>query len=63
MPHPDPATRNAALAPAPALFDATQVEQRTVDGVLERVALEDLELAPTPAASSRRTASARSLPC
>ena len=48
MPHPDPATRNAALAPAPALFDVTEVAQRTVDGVLERVALEDLELAPNP---------------
>ena len=48
MPHPDPATRNPALAPAPALFDVTQVAQRTVDGVLERVAIEHLELAPNP---------------
>ena len=48
MPHPDPATRNAALAPSPALFDVTQVAQRTIDGRLERVAIEDLELAPNP---------------
>jgi hypothetical protein len=48
MPHPDPATRNPALLPSPALFDVTQVAQRTVDGVLERVAIAHLELAPNP---------------
>ena len=48
MPNPDPATRYAALPPAPALFDVTDVAQPTVDGVLERVAIEHLELAPNP---------------
>ena len=48
MPNPDPATGNPALLPAPALFDVTDVAQPTVDGVLERVAIEDLELAPNP---------------
>ena len=36
------------MLPSPALFDVTDVAQRTVDGVLERVAIEDLELAPNP---------------
>ena len=48
MPNPNPATPNPALLPSPALFNVTDVAQRTVDGLLERVALEDLELAPNP---------------
>ena len=48
MLNPNPATPNAGLLPTPALFDVTGVAQSTVDGRLERVALEHLQLAPNP---------------
>src|SRR3954453_4650974 len=48
MPNPDPASGNAALLPDPALFDVTNIAQQTVEGRLERVALEHLTLAPNP---------------
>jgi hypothetical protein len=49
MPNPDPATTpNPALLPSPALFDITDITQHTVEGTLERVALEHLTLAPNP---------------
>ena len=43
MPNPNP-----ALLPSPALFDVTTVAKAPVEGTIERVALEDLELAPNP---------------
>jgi len=43
MPNP-----NSALLPSPALFDVTTVAKAPVEGTIERVALEDLELAPNP---------------
>ena len=43
MPNPNP-----ALLPYPALFDVTTVAKAPVEGTIERVALEDLELAPNP---------------
>ena len=43
MPNP-----NAALLPSPALFDVTTIAKAPVEGTIERVALEDLELAPNP---------------
>jgi len=43
MPNPNP-----ALLPSPALFDVTTVAAAPVEGTIERVALEDLELAPNP---------------
>jgi len=43
MPNPNP-----ALLPSPALFDVTTVAQAPVEGTIERVAVEDLELAPNP---------------
>jgi len=43
MPNPNP-----ALLPSPALFDVTTVATAPVEGTIERVALEDLELAPNP---------------
>jgi hypothetical protein len=43
MPNPNP-----ALLPSPALFDVTTVAQAPVEGTIERVGLEDLELAPNP---------------
>ena len=52
MTNPTPTTTTAAagqaLAAAPALFDVTTVTKTTQDGVLERVAIEDLQLAPNP---------------
>jgi len=45
MPSPNP---NPALLPSPALFDVTTVAQAAVEGTIERVALEHLELAPNP---------------
>jgi hypothetical protein len=42
---PDP---NPALLPSPALFDVTTIPQAAVEGTIERVALEHLELAPNP---------------
>ena len=48
MPNPVPATPHPALLPAPALFDVTQAAQPTVHGMLERIALEHLQLAPNP---------------
>ena len=43
MPNPNP-----ALLPYPALFDVTTVAKAPVEGTIERVALEHLELAPNP---------------
>ena len=43
MPNPNP-----ALLPSPALFDVTTVATAPVEGTIERIALEDLELAPNP---------------
>ena len=43
MPNPNP-----ALLPSPALFDVTTVAQAPVEGKIERIALENLELAPNP---------------
>ena len=43
MPNPNP-----ALLPSPALFDVTTVAKAPVEGTIERVALDDLELAPNP---------------
>ena len=43
MPNPNP-----ALLPSPALFDVTTIAKAQVEGTLERVALEELELAPNP---------------
>ena len=39
---------NPALLPSPALFDVTTVAQAAVEGTIERVALEHLQLAPNP---------------
>jgi hypothetical protein len=39
---------NPALLPSPALFDVTTVAKAPVEGTIERVVLEDLELAPNP---------------
>jgi hypothetical protein len=39
---------NPALLPSPALFDVTTVAQAPVEGTIQRVPLEDLELAPNP---------------
>ncbi len=39
---------NPALLPSPALFDVTTVAKAPVEGTIERVALEELELAPNP---------------
>jgi hypothetical protein len=43
MPNPIP-----ALLPSPALFDVTTVPQAAVEGTIERVALDHLELTPNP---------------
>ena len=43
MPNPNP-----ALLPSPALFDVTTSPRAPVEGTIERVALEHLELAPNP---------------
>jgi hypothetical protein len=43
MPNPNP-----ALLPSPALVDVTAVAKAPVEGTIERVALEHLELAPNP---------------
>ena len=43
MPNPNP-----ALLPSPALFDVTTVAKAPVEGTIERVALDHLELAPNP---------------
>ena len=39
---------NPALLPSPALFDVTTVAPAPVEGTIERVPLEDLELAANP---------------
>ena len=43
MPNPNP-----ALLPSPALFDVTTIAKAPVEGTIERVALDHLELAPNP---------------
>jgi ParB-like nuclease domain len=43
---PNPAAINPALLPSPALFDVTTIAAKDVEGMIERVALDDLELAP-----------------
>ena len=63
MTNPTPTTTTAAagqaLAAAPALFDVTSVTKTTQDGVLERVAIEDLQLAPNPRTGSATRTSPR----
>ena len=39
---------NPALLPSPALFDVTTIAKALVEGTIERVALDHLELAPNP---------------
>ena len=39
---------NPALLPSPALFDVTTVAKAPVEGTIERIALDHLELAPNP---------------
>ena len=39
-------TINAALLPSPALFDVTTIAAKDVEGMIERIALDQLELAP-----------------
>ena len=43
MPNPNP-----ALLPSPALFDVTTIARAPVEGTIERIALDHLELAPNP---------------
>ena len=43
MPNPNP-----ALLPRPALFDVTTLAARDTEGRIERVPLDELELAPNP---------------
>ena len=43
MPNPNP-----ALLPSPALFDVTTIAKAPVEGTIERVSLDHLELAPNP---------------
>ena len=46
MPNPTTATVNPALLPSPALFDVTAIAAKDVEGTIERIALDRLELAP-----------------
>ena len=46
MPKATTTTLKAALLPSPALFDVTTIAAKNVDGAIERVALDQLELAP-----------------
>src|ERR1700757_1455657 len=46
MPNPATRTVNPALLPSPALFDVTTIAAKDVEGAIERVALDRLELAP-----------------
>ena len=46
MPKATTTTLKAALLPSPALFDVTTIAAKDVDGAIERVALDQLELAP-----------------
>ena len=46
MPNPTTATVNPAMLPSPALFDVTTIAAKDVEGTIERVALDRLELAP-----------------
>ena len=46
MPNPTATTTNPALLPSPALFDVTTIAAKDVEGTIERVALDQLELAP-----------------
>ena len=43
MPNPNP-----ALLPSPSLFDVTTVPRTPVEGTIERIGLDHLELAPNP---------------
>ena len=45
MPNPTTAI-NPALLPSPALFDVTTIAAKDVEGTIERIALDRLELAP-----------------
>ena len=45
MPNPTATTANPALLPSPALFDVTTIAAKDVEGTIERVALDQLELA------------------
>jgi hypothetical protein len=46
MPDPATTTVSPALLPSPALFDVTTIAAKDVEGAIERVALDRLELAP-----------------
>ena len=46
MPKATTTTLKAALLPSPALFDVTTIAAKDVEGTIERVALDQLELAP-----------------
>jgi ParB-like chromosome segregation protein Spo0J len=46
MPNPTTTAVNPALLPSPALFDVTTIAAKDVEGAIERIALDDLELAP-----------------
>jgi hypothetical protein len=46
MPNPATTPVNPALLPAPALFDVTTIAAKDVAGAIERIALDDLKLAP-----------------
>ena len=46
MPNPTATTTNPALLPSPALFDVTTIAAKDVEGTIERIALDQLELAP-----------------
>ena len=46
MPNPATTPVNPALLPAPALFDVTTIAAKDIAGAIERIALDDLELAP-----------------
>ena len=46
MPNPTTTTINSVLLPSPALFDVTTMAANDVEGAIERIALERLELAP-----------------
>ena len=56
-------TPNPALLPNPALFDVTTVAKAPVEGTIERVELEALELAPNARREISREGIQRSLGC
>ena len=56
-------TPNPALLPSPALFDVTTVTQAPVEGIIERVELGALELAPNARTRSPGRGSSASPGC